>query len=135
MTAPVRSSEPAVVNVALGARGYDVMIGRGALAGLGERIAALRPGASAAIVTDTTVASHHLGAAEASALARTCAHRTLPFGTRLEVTFQGKSTIVRVNDRGPAAYTGRSLDLSRGAAADIGLTAAGSGVVAIRILN
>ena len=66
MTAPVRSSEPAVVNVALGARGYDVMIGRGALAGLGERIAALRPGASAAIVTDTTVASHHLGAAEAA---------------------------------------------------------------------
>jgi 3-dehydroquinate synthase len=55
-----------VVNVALGARGYDVMIGRGALAGLGERIAVLRPGASAAIVTDTTVASHHLEAAEAA---------------------------------------------------------------------
>ena len=37
MTAPVRSSEPAAVHVALGARGYDVIIGRGALAGLGER--------------------------------------------------------------------------------------------------
>ena len=66
MTAPVRSSEPAAVHVALGARGYDVIIGRGALAGLGERIAALRPGASAAIVTDSTVASHHLSAAEAA---------------------------------------------------------------------
>jgi 3-dehydroquinate synthase len=66
MTAPVRSSEPAAVHVALGARGYDVIIGRGALAGLGERIAALRPGASAAIVTDSTVASRHLSAAEAA---------------------------------------------------------------------
>jgi 3-dehydroquinate synthase len=64
MTAPVRSSEPTVVHVALDARGYDVVIGRGALAGLGERIAALRPGVSAAIVTDATVASHHLSAAE-----------------------------------------------------------------------
>jgi len=62
----VRSSEPAAVHVALGARGYDVIIGRGALAGLGERIAALRPGASAAIVTDSTVASRHLSAAEAA---------------------------------------------------------------------
>jgi 3-dehydroquinate synthetase len=66
MTAPVRSSEPAVVHVALGARGYDVIIGRGTLAGLGGRIAVLRPGASAAIVTDATVASHHLAAAEAA---------------------------------------------------------------------
>jgi 3-dehydroquinate synthetase len=66
MTAPVRSSEPAVVHVALGARGYDVVIGRGALVGLGERIATLRSGASAAIVTDSTVASHHLAAAQAA---------------------------------------------------------------------
>src|SRR5205823_11367962 len=36
-SAPVRSSEPAVVHVALGARGYDVVSGRGALAGLGKR--------------------------------------------------------------------------------------------------
>jgi 3-dehydroquinate synthase len=66
MTAVMRSNEPALVHVALGARGYDVVIGRGVLAGLGDRIAALRPGASAAIVTDSTVASHHLGAAEAA---------------------------------------------------------------------
>lgn len=44
------------------------------------------------------------------------AHRSLPFGTRLKVTNQtnGKSVIVRVNDRGPFVG-GRSLDLSYGA--------------------
>jgi 3-dehydroquinate synthase len=66
MTAPVRSTEPALVHVALGARGYDVVIGRGALAGMGRRIAKLKGGAAAAIVTDSTVASHHLGATEAA---------------------------------------------------------------------
>jgi rare lipoprotein A len=51
----------------------------------------------------------------------TVAHRTLPFGTRLRIAFNGRSVIVRVNDRGPAAYTGRSIDLSRGAARAIGM--------------
>jgi rare lipoprotein A (peptidoglycan hydrolase) len=51
----------------------------------------------------------------------TCAHRTLPFGTWLRVTFRGRSVIVRVNDRGPLVK-GRMLDLSRGAAEVIGLT-------------
>jgi 3-dehydroquinate synthase len=66
MTAPVRAGDPVVVNVALGSRGYDVVIGRGILASLGSRIAALRPGAAVAIVTDANVAGHHLGAAEAA---------------------------------------------------------------------
>ena len=51
----------------------------------------------------------------------TCAHRTLPFGTWLRVTFRGRSVIVRVNDRGPFVK-GRVLDLSRGSAEAIGLT-------------
>jgi len=44
------------------------------------------------------------------------AHRSLPFGTKLKVTNQGngKSIIVRINDRGPY-ISGRSLDLSYGA--------------------
>lgn len=46
----------------------------------------------------------------------TAAHRTLPFVTKLRVTYRGKSVVVRVNDRGPY-ITGRSLDLSRAAAA------------------
>jgi 3-dehydroquinate synthase len=64
--APMRSSEPIAVKVALGARAYDIAIGRGLLAGLGERIKAVRPGAKTAIVTDETVAKHHLTAAEAA---------------------------------------------------------------------
>ena len=58
MTVPLRASDPTVVNVALGERSYDIMIGRGQLALLGQKIAALRPGAKAAIVTDETVAQH-----------------------------------------------------------------------------
>src|SRR5947209_5636504 len=66
MTAPLRRSETTTVPVALGARGYDIVIGRGLLAELGKRIAALKPGASTAIVTDETVAARHLRAAEAA---------------------------------------------------------------------
>ncbi len=51
----------------------------------------------------------------------TCAHRTLPFGTWLRVSFRGRSVIVRVNDRGPF-IKGRILDLSRGAAEALGIT-------------
>jgi 3-dehydroquinate synthase len=69
MTAPLRIPDPTVIEVALGERSYDIVIGRGMLATLGARIAALRPGAKAAIVTDATVAGLHLAAAE-SALAR-----------------------------------------------------------------
>jgi 3-dehydroquinate synthase len=66
MTMLSRMGEPIVVNVALGARAYDIVIGRGVLASLGTRVAALKPDAKAAIVTDESVAHHHLKAAEAS---------------------------------------------------------------------
>jgi 3-dehydroquinate synthase len=66
MNAPVRSRDPITVNVGLGARAYDIAIGRGLLATLGERVAKLRPGCKVAIVTDETVARHHLAAAQAS---------------------------------------------------------------------
>ena len=64
MTVPLRAGEPITVNVALGARAYDIVIGRGLLASLGSRAAALKPGAKAAIVTDETVAKLHLAATE-----------------------------------------------------------------------
>ena len=51
MTAPVRSGDPIIVNVPLGERGYDIAIGRGLIASLGERIAKLRPGSAVAIVS------------------------------------------------------------------------------------
>jgi 3-dehydroquinate synthase len=66
MTAPLKANEPIVVPVALGARAYDIVIGRGQLATLGARIKALRAGAKVALVTDATVARHHLAAAEAA---------------------------------------------------------------------
>jgi len=66
MTAPVRLAEPTTVRVALAERSYDIVIGRNLLPQLGSSIAALRPGAAAAIVTDETVARHHLAAAEAA---------------------------------------------------------------------
>jgi rare lipoprotein A len=49
--------------------------------------------------------------------ALTAAHQSLPLGSKVIVTnvHSGRSVIVRVNDRGPAAWTGRAIDLSRGA--------------------
>jgi rare lipoprotein A len=58
----------------------------------------------------------------------TCAHRSLPFGTLLRVTYKGRSAVCRVNDRGPFVR-GRVLDLSRGTARAIGLLGAGVGLV------
>ena len=65
MTAPLRTA-PTIVEVALGERTYDIVIGRGQIATLGMRAAELKPGAKAAIVTDDTVAALHLDAAEAA---------------------------------------------------------------------
>jgi rare lipoprotein A len=62
------------------------------------------------------------------------AHRTLPFGTRLQVCFHGCADAV-VGDRGPAIWTGRSLDVSRGVAARIGMLAAGVGRVSVTRLD
>lgn len=63
----------------------------------------------------------------------TAAHRTLPFGTRVLVTNlkNGKSVIVRINDRGPFSH-GRVIDLSLGAAKVVGLTA--SGVAKVKVV-
>ncbi len=62
----------------------------------------------------------------------TAAHKTLPFGTQVKVInlANGKSTVVRINDRGPFVK-GRIIDLSRAAAAEIGMT--GKGVVLVRL--
>jgi 3-dehydroquinate synthase len=66
MTVPLKHSDPITVDVALGDRAYDIVIGRDVLASLGARVAALRPGARTAIVTDRTVAKHWLARTEAS---------------------------------------------------------------------
>ena len=62
----------------------------------------------------------------------TAAHKELPFGTRLEVCYDGCVT-VRINDRGP--YIGnRELDLSYGAASAIGLISPGVATVNVTYL-
>jgi rare lipoprotein A len=52
--------------------------------------------------------------------AMTCAHRSLPFGTKLRVSTGRRSVVVTVNDRGPF-IRGRVLDLSKGAARVLGM--------------
>ena len=66
----------------------------------------------------------------------TAAHRTLPFGTKLRVTNlrNGKSVVVRVNDRGPF-IKGRVIDLSLGAANFVELTKSGVAKVTYSVLN
>jgi len=66
MTAPVKHPGATVVDVALGERTYDIVIGRNVLPSLGERIAAVRPGARAVVITDRNVARHWLQPTEAT---------------------------------------------------------------------
>ena len=65
----------------------------------------------------------------------TCAHRTLPFGTKIKVTnpANGKEVIVEVTDRGPYAH-GRVIDLSYAAAKEIGMVAAGVASIRLEVL-
>jgi rare lipoprotein A len=66
----------------------------------------------------------------------TAAHRTLPFGTRILVTNlnNGLQVTVRVTDRGP--FSGdRVIDLSAGAAEEIGLISSGTGTVQLDVLG
>ncbi len=65
----------------------------------------------------------------------TAAHRTLPLGTRLRVCRHGQCVVVRVNDRGPAKWTGRTLDLSRGAAARLGMIGTGVATVQTEVVR
>ena len=66
----------------------------------------------------------------------TAAHRTLPFGSLVRVTnpANGKSVVVRINDRGPF-HGNRVIDLSRSAATELGLIARGSGKVELALVD
>ncbi len=66
----------------------------------------------------------------------TAAHRSLPFGTRVEVTnlTNGKSVVVRINDRGPFVK-GRVIDVSKGAARKIGMVRPGVAKVKVTALD
>jgi rare lipoprotein A len=66
----------------------------------------------------------------------TAAHPSWAFGTRVKVTLvsTGRSVVVRINDRFPA-YKGRVIDLSRGAAREIGLIGPGTGRVRLEVVG
>ncbi|MDZ8187101.1 MAG: septal ring lytic transglycosylase RlpA family protein [Nostoc sp. ChiSLP02] len=68
--------------------------------------------------------------------AMTAAHRSLPFGTQVRVTNtrNGRSVVVRINDRGPF-IRGRILDLSYGAARVLGMMGSGVAPVHIEVLG
>jgi len=68
--------------------------------------------------------------------ARTCAHPFLPFGTvvRVESISTGKTTVLRVNDRGPYKK-GRIIDISRFAAEEIGILKHGVSKVRVHIIQ
>lgn len=65
----------------------------------------------------------------------TAAHRTLPFGTKVRVTnlSNGRSVVVRINDRGPFRYH-RVIDLAHGAASQLQMMQAGEVPVKLEIL-
>lgn len=66
----------------------------------------------------------------------TAAHRTLPFGSLVRVTNprNGRSVIVRINDRGPFVK-GREIDISRAAAEEIGLVRRGVAMVELELIQ
>jgi rare lipoprotein A len=66
----------------------------------------------------------------------TCAHKSLPFGTKLKVVRvdNGSSVVVRVNDRGPYV-DGRILDLSVAAGKKIGLDKVGHAKVVATVIE
>ena len=68
--------------------------------------------------------------------ALTAAHRTLPFGSLVEVTnpANGRRVTVRINDRGPF-HGGRVIDVSRAAATELGLIGPGRGTVELALLE
>lgn len=65
----------------------------------------------------------------------TAAHRTLPFGSLVRVTnpANGRSVVVRVNDRGPFTR-GRLIDVSRAAAEELGMVARGHADVELALI-
>jgi rare lipoprotein A len=66
----------------------------------------------------------------------TAAHRSLKFGTKVQVTNKrnGKSVVVRINDRGPF-IRGRVLDLSKGAASQIGMIRSGTASICYQVIG
>ncbi|GJQ21751.1 MAG: hypothetical protein HBSIN02_21060 [Bacteroidia bacterium] len=107
--------------------------------------ATVRPSSGKVLLTLEGVASYYADAFHGKLTsngetfdmnALTAAHRTFPFGTKVRVTNlgNGKSVMVRVNDRGPFVE-GRIIDLSLGAAKVIDLVQTGTGHVRLEVIE
>ncbi|WP_112809181.1 septal ring lytic transglycosylase RlpA family protein [Ensifer sp.] len=88
-------------------------------------------GASWYALTSKTASGERMNAARLTA-----AHRSLKFGTKVQVTNKrnGKSVVVRINDRGPF-IRGRVIDLSKAAASQIGMISSGHASICYRVVN
>ncbi len=112
---------------------------RRAFGGLSRTAAALATGGTSVAREQTGSASFYSGrgrtAGGGSVGAATCAHRTLPFGTKVLVTNlrSGRQAVLTVNDRGPFVR-GRILDVSIGAAGRLGMVSSGVAPVRLQVL-
>jgi rare lipoprotein A len=109
------------------------------LFGVSILLAAVSFSSSSMATTQTGIASVYSGERTANgeyahASALTAAHRTLPFGTKVQVTNvrTGRSVIVRINDRGPF-IRGRIIDLTPAGARALGFS--GLSVVTVSVLS
>jgi rare lipoprotein A len=100
-------------------------------------VCCMQPAAASQRGVASFYASEHHGKRTASGEhfnkhAMTAAHRSAPFGSRLKVTNvrNGRSVIVRVNDRGPFVR-GRVVDVSYGAARALGMVGSGTAPVSV----
>jgi rare lipoprotein A len=96
------------------------------------KIPVLAAFAALALVTsakaESGLASYYGGRGHSGEM--TCAHRTLPLGSMVTVSYLGHSIRCRVNDRGPF-IKGRIIDLSVNAARALGMIDAGVGMVSL----
>ena len=107
--------------------------------GISVFLAALSSSSAAMAASQTGIASVYSGERTANgeyahASALTAAHRTLPFGTKVQVTNMrnGRSVVVRINDRGPF-IRGRIIDLTPAGARAIGFS--GLSLVTLTVLS
>ena len=118
-----------------------LLLSAGASACSSTRHAAVRPGRTETTMVASWYGQKYHGRQTASGEVfdmndLTAAHKSLPFGTRLRVTHESnsRSVVVEVNDRGPF-IAGRDLDLSYGAAKELGMVEQGVARVKIERLN
>lgn len=122
--------KPAKIKAAAAAALFTVGIGLVSVSD-SQAAAARCGGASWYALTSKTASGERMNASRLTA-----AHRSLKFGTKVQVINKrnGKSVVVRINDRGPF-IRGRVIDLSKAAASQIGMIRSGVASVCYQVIN